>query len=286
KALEEKADFAGAEQVLLQARDLAPANPEVATALARVQQSMSRRGPSAAGALEELRRAQEIRIEEQRTQAQKYYNLGRMSLEKADWDAAIENLQQALMIIESSPLPIDWRALKPDAENALAEAQRGKKEQARLDMRRATEHALGEMASQEEHRLIDEMQRLDSQMAVAVQAFERGDFEVAEANAQRVLDAQPDNVKADELVRASQSARHDRIARDQLKEEQLRFLQWRDMMEETKVLEHKILRWPSQKFWDEITAARAAQRTVFGAQKLDPNEAALSAKLKTTTVNL
>jgi general secretion pathway protein D len=286
KALESRAEYAAAEQALLQARDLSPTNAEVSAALARVQQAMSRRGPSAAGALEELRRAQEIRIEEQRTTAQKYYNLGRMALDKGDWDGAIENLQQALMIIESSPLPIDWRRLKPDAENALAEAQRAKKEQARLDIRRATERTLGELASAEERRLIDEMQRLDSLMAVAVQAFERGDFEIAEANAQRVLDAQPDNLRADELVRAAQSARHDRIAREQIKDEQLRFLQWRDMMEETKVLEHKILRWPSQKFWDQITAARAAQRTVFGAVKLDPNEAALAAKLKTTTVNL
>ena len=62
--------------------------------------------------------------------------------------------------------------------------------------------------------------------------------------------------------------------------------EWMLDMQQAKTLEHKILRWPSQKFWNDITRARANRNSAFGGEKKSPEEVALAAKLKTTTVNL
>ena len=286
KALEAKQDYPGAETVLLQAHDLAPTNAEVTAELALVQQILSRRGPTAASALEETRTSQMIRVEQQRTTAQNEFNMGKVAFDQGDYDGAIEHYQQSLMIIESSPVQVDWRNLKPDAESGLAEAVRAKEEKSKSARRQQTEEALGRLAGDEEQRLVEEMRRLESMMGVAVQAYERGEFATAEDMADRILQVQPDNGKARELKDAATAAGHDQVARDHLKIEQQRFREWYDEMQATRTLEHKILKWPSQRFWDRITRARATVRSAFGATKSDPDEVALRKKLATTTVNL
>ena len=286
KALIAKQDYAEAERVLLAAREVSPTDPDVAANLTLVQQVLSRRGPTASGALDDLRRTQEIRIDEQRTNAQQHYNLGRMALDRGDPDTAIDHLQQALLIIESSPLPIDWRNLRQDAQAALDSALRAKAAAEKSARREATEASLRDLASDEEARLLEEMRRLETLMGQAIMAYERGEFVIAEEYAERILEFQPDNAKARDLRDSAQAARHDAIARDHLKEEQQRFREWYDDMEATRNLEHRILRWPSQKFWSDITRVRAARVSAFGAVKTSPEEAALAQKLKTTTVNL
>ncbi len=286
RALVARGDNEGAERVLREAYDLAPTNTEVRQALASVQESLARRGPAAAGTLEELREQQKIRIDEQRTTAEKYYSLGRMAQDKGDFDRAIENFEQALFIITSSPYPIDWRTLKQDAENGLASSQKSRKDSEKAVRRAANERALGDLADDEEKRLLEEQARLESLMGSAVQAFDRDEYELAENQADLVLEAQPDNRKARELKDAATAARHEKVSREQTKKDQLAMKEWWLDMQGTRNLEHKILRWPSQRFWNRITAARLNRASAFGGSKKSPEEVALAAKLKTTTVNL
>ena len=286
RAHEARGEYVEAETALLKARDLAPTNHDVEQELATVQQILSRRGPSATGTLEDLRTKQQVRIDEQRTTAEKSAGLAKVALDRGNYDAAIEGYQNALAIMNSSPFAIDWKNLKQSVETGLAEAVRAKTDTSKALRRNETEKAIGELAKDEEHRLLEEQQRLEGLMFSAVDAFNREEFDLAEDQAQRVLDVQPDNTKARELKDAAIACRHDRIARDQVVKEQRAFAEWRDDMEATKNIEHRILKWPSQSMWDRITHLRAARSTAFGASKANPEEAALAAKLKTTTVNL
>ena len=286
QALEAKGDNAGAEKVLLEAQNLARTDAIVIAELARVQEALNRRGPAAAGTLEGLRREQQIRIDEQRTTAEKYFSLGRMSQQKGDYDRAVEYFGQALFIITASPYPIDWRSLKQDAENGLASAKQAREDSEKGARRKANETALGDLADDEEKRLLEEQARLETLMISAIQAFDRDEYELAENQADLVLESQPDNRKAKELKEAASNARHEKAASDHTKKDQNAMKEWMLDMQGAKNLEHKILRWPSQKFWKDITQARANRNSAFGGTKKSPEEVALAAKLKSTTVNL
>jgi general secretion pathway protein D len=123
-------------------------------------------------------------------------------------------------------------------------------------------------------------------MASAVMAFEREEYELAEDQAGRILELQPDNTRAKELFESARAARHDLRKREHLQEEARRFRDWWDDMEATRNLQARILQWPSQRFWLDMTRVRTAQHAGFGAAKASPEEAALQQKLKTTSVNL
>lgn len=278
--------YEDAERDYMKALELAPTNVEAARELALVRQLLGRRDAGATGTLEDLTRKQQVLIDEQKTTAQKYAQLGRNALAKGEYDVAIENLENALNIINASPYPIDWRDLRPAAERDLARARKGREDTAKADRRAATEEAMGAMAAEEEKRLLDEQQKLESLMFSAIDHFDRDEFDEAINQAEAVLLAQPDNMKARELVEAAMAARHEKVSREHSKKEKRAFIEWRDDMEGTRNLQHKILMWPSQSFWDRITRARAGQRSSFNAAKADPDAARLAAKIKTTNVSL
>ncbi len=281
-----RGDLQMAEDVLKEAKALAPTDAAVLSALRSVQESLDRRGPAAAGTLEDLRRQQQIRIDEQRTNAENYFSLGRMSQQKGDYDRAIDQFGSALFIITSSPYPIDWRTLKQDTENGLASAKLARENAVKGARRAANEQALGDLADDEEKRLLEQQAELEMRMISAIQAFDRDEYEQAENQADLVLEIQPDNKKAKELKEAATAARHEHVAADQTKKDQLAMKEWMLDMQQSRNLEHKILRWPSQKFWNDITRARKNRNSAFGGTKRRPEEVALAAKLKTTTVNL
>jgi type II secretory pathway component GspD/PulD (secretin)/tetratricopeptide (TPR) repeat protein len=286
KAVSANGDHAEAERLLSEALALDPTNVEVQSALTLERQLLSQRGPSAGGTLDDLRRRQQVLIDEQRTTAEKHFNLGRMALEQGRWDDAIEELDQALMIINASPYEVDWGTLKADAEAAVAEARRGKQASAKMERDQQIARTLGQLASEEEKRLMQEQQRLESLMGAAVDAFSRAEYDATEELTQQILAVQPDNSKAKELQEAAAAARHDQINAVYLEREKQAFREWMDDIDATRVLEHKILKWPSQTFWDKITHARASRRSAFGEAKVNPDEAALAQRLKTTTVNV
>ena len=177
-------------------------------------------------------------------------------------------------------------AIAAGAAAAAAEARRGKAEADRTARREQIEKSMANLAGEEERRLIAEQQRLEGMMAAAVDAFNRDEFEAAEDMTARILELQPDNMKARELQEAATAARHDQTAALQLEREKQAFREWMDDMDATRNLEHKILKWPSQTFWDRISRLRATRRSSFGEAKANPEEAALAQKLKTTTVNV
>jgi len=279
-------DYAAAEKLLLDAQEIDPTNRDVRTELRDVQALLGRRPAGADDMLQTMRQLTKVRIDEQRTTAGKFVNLGRMHLQNGRYDDAIENFEQAVFIIESSPYEIDWQGMREDATRGLREARRAKEDSQRADHQAAVERSLAEMAREAEQQLINEQQRMERLMGAGVEAFEREDFDAAEYYAQRVLDVQPDNTKAQDLQMAARRAHHDQIERDYLIREKRRFREWMDDINATRVLQQKILKWPSQSFWDRISQVRSQTRPSFGEVEVDPEAEALRARIRTTTVNL
>jgi general secretion pathway protein D len=279
-------EYADAETLLLQAQELDAGNREVRMELRDVQAALGRRPATAGSFTYEIRRRNAVREDEQRTTASKYVNLGRMHLQNRRFDSAIENFEQALFIIESSPYAIDWKGLKDDANAGLREARRQKDQTEEADRRQAVETSLAEMAREEEQRLILEQQRLERILGSAIEAFDREEFGLAETYAQQVLDVQPDNTKARELLLASGRARHGQVERDYLTKEKRAFQEWMDDIMATRVPQQRVLKWPSQSFWDRISAARKKTRPSFGDVSVDPEAEALKKRVRGTTVNL
>ena len=279
-------DYAAAEKLLLAAQELDPANRDVRTELRDVQALLGRRPASANDMLDSMRQVTKVRIDEQRTTAGKFVNLGRMHLQNRRYDDAIENFEQAAFIIESSPYEIDWNGLREDANRGLREAHRLKDELERSEHKQAVERSLAEMAREEEQRLIAEQQRLERYMGSAIEAFERDDFDGAQYYAGKVLEEQPDNTKAADLQRHARAAYHDQMEREFLIREKRAMREWMDDILATRVLQQKILKWPSQSFWDKISRLRSQSRPSFGETVDDPEAAALMNRVKATTVNL
>lgn len=279
-------DYAAAEKLLLDARELDPVNRDVRTTLRDVQALLGRRPAGADDMLQSMRQLTKVRIDEQRTTAGKYVNLGRMHLQNGRYDDAIESFEQAVFIIEASPYEIDWQGLREDADRGLREARRLKDEHQAAEHRDAVERSLAEMARAEEQQLIAEQQRLEGWMGAAIEAFDRDDFETAGYYADRVLGDQPDNTRAQDLKRSARAAHHDMMEHDFLIREKRAFREWMLDITNTRLLQQKILKWPSQSMWDRITRIRAQSRPTFGDVQADPEAAALRARVKSTTVNL
>ncbi|MFM8385426.1 MAG: hypothetical protein ACKOCB_01210 [Planctomycetia bacterium] len=278
--------YEAAEKVLQEALDLDPANREVRSELRDVQAYLGRRSAISEGQLEEGRNLLQVRIEEQRANASKHVNLARMQLQARRFDEAIEAFEHALFIMNASPYQIDWKDLKGDAEAGLRDARAGKDAAKRAELEMATTDALVQMAQNEEQRLVQEQQRLEQWLGAGIEAFYRNQFEQAEYYANKVLDVQPDNTKARDLSLAANRASHDEVEADFLVREKRAYREWLEEMQATRVLQDKILKWPSQSWWNQMKVARQNSRTAFGGIEADVEGEALKKKIASTLVNV
>ncbi len=279
-------EYAQAETLLNEALQLDPTNREVRSELRDVQAYLGRRSDVAQGALEHARDVVQVRVDEQRSSASKHVSLGRMHLQSRRLDESIEAFEHALFIMNASPYQIDWKDLKGDAESGLRDARMAKDDAQRRALESATEGALQDQAASEEERLMQEQQRLEQWMGAGVEAFYRNQFDQAEHYATKVLDVQPDNTKARDLAMASNRARHDQVEAEFLVKEKRAYREWMEDMQATRVLQDKILKWPSQSFWNEMRSVRSRTRPSFGGGEIDVEGEALKRKIASTSVNV
>jgi len=279
-------EYAKAEKLLREALELAPGNRDVQNELRIVQDLRGARSAGAGGYGRDIAAVGSVIRERQRLKARSLANTGRTHLVNGRFDDAIDAFEQASFIITASPYEIEWGSLKQDVANGLREANYLKAQAAKSARREAVEESLLEMAKQEEQRLMNEMRELEGYMGAGIEAFQRNNFDLAEDMAKRVLDRQPDNIKARELQMAAQRAQHEDMQRKYLVDEKLRFRDWLDEITATRIPQQKILKWPSQSFWSRITELRKKSRPTFGDVEVDEEAEALKRKIAGTTVNL
>ena len=259
RALIDNSEYAKAERVLMEAQALQPGNIEVDTQLQIVRDLQGKRAATAGQYADEQRKLVNVLIQQQRAQAAKMNALGKVHLAAGRWDDAIESYEDAQMIITASPYEIDWGGLESEVENGLREATYMKNQAADRQRQDQILKGLAERASQEEQRLMQEMLRLETYMGRGVEAFERGDYELAMRMADQVLAEQPDNTKARDLRLAASRANHAALDKQYLRDEKLRFRQWMDDMNRTRIPQDKVIIWPQP---DLLGAHHAASSPV------------------------
>ncbi len=279
-------EYAKAEKLLNEALRLSPGNRDVVNTLQLVRDLRGARDAGAQGLAGSEAQRGSIRKEEQQYTARKFANVGRSHLINGRFDDAVESFEQAIFIMNASPYALDWGSTRRDAENGLRQAKYMKDQRAKGARREAIEDSLNTMAKQEEQRLLGQQAKLERYMAAGVEAFQRNNYSLAGDQAQRVLDAQPDNIKARELLMASQRADHDEVERSFLIDQKRRFREWMDDIQATRVPQQRIMKWPSQQFWTDMKNLRKRTRPSFGDIEVDEEAEALKKKIAGTSINL
>ncbi|MHC4731995.1 MAG: hypothetical protein ACYS6Z_15590, partial [Planctomycetota bacterium] len=165
----------------------------------------------------------QVKRVEQKLTVRRKLGEARDAAEVQEFVEARRAYEQASFIVHSAKLS----PLGGDAElNELgAEAERGLRDLERLEVqaqaeqqRQDTEDALRQLARAEEEALLQERDRRARILSAAIDHFNREEFESAETLGQQVLDEEPDNRVARDVVSNARRARHTRVGEQYLRD--------------------------------------------------------------------
>ncbi|MEN8148352.1 MAG: hypothetical protein ABFS86_00930 [Planctomycetota bacterium] len=229
----------------------------------------------------ELQARNRVQQEEARVQANYYFNEGKKGFHEERFDAAIDNFENVLTIINNAPYGTEWGTLRSETEEFLFQSREGKLRADEAAMAEAARMALDTVKQDEAKRRMEQQERIDKLLTEGLSAFESERFGVAESFAEQVLDLDPRNARALELRDQSVRARYRHSSDELLQTQKERFREWRLDIAETAIpWSDRPLHWPSQREWDRINR-RAAKVTDFGGgTEMSPEDRALSNRLR------
>jgi general secretion pathway protein D len=235
--------------------------------------------------------AYKVKLDEQKVTVRRYLGQAEDAMDAQNYEDARRAYESALFIVSTgkiSPLGGDAELaeLGSKAEAGLKELDSIEAESRAEQERRDTEQALRDVAEQEEKALMEARDRRARLLSMAIDHFNQENFESAESFAQQVLNEEPDNTVAADIVDNSRRARHSMADERYMRDLKESFRRWQVEIERTKVPSSKILQWPSQRFWDRISQVRAMQKSTGAESTMTPEEAAVANTLKSRTIDL
>ena len=252
---------------------------------AEIQRMLGDRAGEVRTVLNDQFEAYKAKLEEQKVTVRRWLAAGDDGLTAQDWDAARRAYENAAFIVTTSrfaPLGGDDEL----AEGGLAEVRRLQAKSDSEREKRDTEMALQRVAEQEEKALVEGRDRRAKMLSAAIDQFNLENFDAALTYAQEVLEEEPDNTLAREIVENSRKARHVYVQESLLRDLKESFREWQVDIEETKVPQTSILNWPSQSYWDNITRLRKVRGISSGGRQLSPEEQNVLNTLKSRTIDL
>ncbi|MHC4547203.1 MAG: hypothetical protein ACYTEZ_00365 [Planctomycetota bacterium] len=273
------------------ALNFSPTAEQALTLRSEILRMMGDRAGETRTVIEDQYEAFQVKRQEQKVTVRRKLADGQAAMEARDFDEARRGYESAVFIVTSaelSPLGTDeeLKDLAREAEAGLKELERLEAEVSAEQERQDTEDALRRVAEIEEKALMESRDRRARLLGVAIDQFNREDFEAAESFAQQVLNEEPDNRVARDIVVNARKARHTYLGEKYLRDLKQSYRQWWVDIEESKVPSSQILRWPSQSFWDRITQLRATRKIAEGGRELSPEEQGVFNTLKTRTIDL
>lgn len=278
-------DYEQARITILRALELQPENADAIQLHNAILAAQGKRGGEMLNAKEELAREARVRAEAARTKASFYMNQGRTAFQEERYADSIDSFENVLTIIEQSPYAIDWGTMKDEAEQYLFQAREKLAQAETAAAREAAASALETVREQELRQARERRAKIDDLLSQGLQAYEDERYEIAENLAEQVLDLEPTNARAKELLEQAVRARHRQTSEELLRITKERFREWRlDIQKTTVPWSSRPLQWPSQREWDRTT--RRAERTSdFGAgAALSPEDQALKNRLSEETI--
>jgi general secretion pathway protein D len=245
---------------------------------AEIMRLMGDRAGESTTLMEDEYEAFQVKRVEQKLTVRRKLGEARNAADVQEFKEARRAYEEASFIVHSarlSPLGSDaeLNELGAEAERGLSELERAEAEAQAEQQRRDTEDALRIVARAEEEALLKERDRRARILSAAIDHFNREEFELAETLGQQVLDEEPDNRVARDIVSNARRARHTKVGERYLLDLKASFRRWQVDIEETKIPQTGLLRWPSQSFWDRITKLRARRDELSGGgREFTPEE--------------
>jgi general secretion pathway protein D len=255
-----------------------PASEPALTLRAEIMRLLGDRAGETATYAEDQYEGFRVKRVEQKLTVRRKLEEAKGAAEVQEFTEARRAYEQASFIVTSaklSPLGGDpeLNELGSQAERGLRELEQAEAQAQAEQQRRDTEDALRLVARAEEDALMQDRDRRARLLSSAIDHFNREEFELAETLGQQVLDEEPDNRVARDVVSNARRARHTKVGERYLRDLKASFRRWQVDIEESKIPQSALLEWPSQTFWDRITTVRARRDELSGGgREFSPEE--------------
>jgi general secretion pathway protein D len=226
----------------------------------------------------------ELRVQQLKEDAREKLRTARSMIARGEYDDAITELTLAQDSIRWAPYSVDWGGVDTQISDLLETAKTRRQEDIvaqRTERQRASLEALRREEEAREARRVAEIQNVLDQ---ALAAFRAGDFEGAEDLAERVLEIEPRNEKAQDVRTAAFKAGRDQMRGEILARKREQYKVWQEEMDELLVPYVDVITLPDREFWRNITELRSRRRGLDLSQAVDPEEAALRAQFASTVI--
>lgn len=226
------------------------------------------------------------RIKQQmlKMEAEETFLEGQRRFDRGDYSGALMHFEQTLNHIRWAPVGVDWGSLEERARSAHEAADRAIARKDTETRREQDREAYEKIRSAEDTARIREEQVTLQILEDAIAAFERDDFNEAQALADEVLIRDPNSDRARRLKSDAIAADRDHFnqrAIDMRKEE---FRRWKQDIEETRVPYADILTGPDPEFWKDISGKRTRE-SLLALEAVEPAEVReLKSKIKNTRI--
>lgn len=273
-----------AEADVRRALEIAPDDQRARDLFMEIMAAQGRRGETVGDAARTLAEAHQVRQQEAQTKANYYFQEGVKAFSEERYPTAIENFENVLTIIDRGPYGVDWGTLRSETEEFLFRARERLATAQQEAAREAARRALTEVREIELREREEQEARINRLLEEGLEAFEEDRFELAENLAEQVLELEPSNARARELLEQSLRAKHRQTDERQLASVKEDFRAWRLDIQETMIpWSERPLIWPSQREWDRVNR-RSSGLTDFGAAtQLSPADQALKNRLAEET---
>ncbi len=254
----DRGDYARAEESLLKALDVDPANAEARSLFGQVEEALGRRGGEIQSVREELARRRQAASQEQLFRAESLMQAAEKAISEKRYDDAVNSLEEVVQIATWNPYAeVDFGDIRRRAEARLSEARSFARRAVETERRELAREAFDRLQLEEVRERESRMERIRTLMEEATNRFDWSDYDAAERLADQVLEIEPQFKPAKDLKESARLARHEQFDSEFLRAKREQYRVWMEDMRRAVVPQHDILAWASQEYWDEISRKRA-----------------------------
>ncbi len=210
----ERGEFERAQEAYAHALDLDPNNTEARDRFNEIGELLGQRTPSEGSIFTKLSDTTAVRWQQIRLSVDRLVRQGDRELESGNYAAAIENYENALLIVRANPEPTADVHTEMSVRRLIEEANRGK----RVEEQRLDEELRGKVLEQREREARDEQERYSRRIRKlfeeANSEFQGERYRNAERLSEQILEIDPTNEAALELRSIAAKARYAKTDRE------------------------------------------------------------------------
>jgi Flp pilus assembly secretin CpaC len=279
-------DYDRAEQSVLQALMLRKDDPRGIELFRKVMTLRNRNLETMEDVVDMVRNRRELARQQQIVSVRQNFVAATHAEAQGDYDAARQELEAAQLVMKFDPYETDFGGLKADVDalHGLVvrklEAERKSRESAEFAS------AYEQMRSQEELARQREDAQIRDFMIASIESFNRGDYDNAEYQANKVLRLRPDHQKAKEIIEASRGARHVAWRERFLQSRREDFERWMIDIRDAQIPHTALVTWAGPDEWAKIGRRADRGDHVDQASEESAALAAIRAKLANEVITL